>query len=411
MLEWILSIGSRPEDSADIRLKKRIFAPMNFAGVLVGVMTSAVQAGFGVLPAAWVPLVLSGIFILNLAILGITGNLPIPRIIGFLTLLSFPPLDQWMMGGFFPGGAISLWGISAPFGAFLFQNARAAVPQFIAYVIVATLAIVAEIVYPSPWPRPTIGFSYGLLIFDFAGFVLFVMMNVMHFVQGKEQAMDALSQEHKLLQAEREKSEKLLLNVLPEVIATRLKKDESFIADRYPQVSILFADIVNFTPLSNRLSPEDLVNMLNQIFSRFDLLAETFGLEKIKTIGDAYMAAAGLPTERPDHARACIEMALAMQQEIAKLDLPETKELQLRIGIHTGPVVAGVIGLRKFIYDLWGDAVNTASRMESHGIPGSIHITDEVRQMVDGEFDFKDRGIIEVKGKGPMRTWMVTRLS
>ena len=319
MKEFILSLGARAGDTEEVRLKKRIYAPMCLSGIMTGLITSGVEAWFNVFPAALVPLVLAGIFLTALLVLSFSGNLVVPIYIGFINLLIFPPLNQWMMGGFFAGGAISLWGISAPFGAFLFQNARAAVTQFFAYVVVGTAAIVAEIIYPSPWPAPEKGFSYGLLIFDFAGFTLFVMMNVMHFVQQREDAMSALNREHKLLQVEREKSESLLLNVLPGVIAERLKQNDSYIADRYPKVSILFADIVNFTPLSAKLQPEELVNLLNQIFTRFDRLAEKFGLEKIKTIGDAYMAAAGLPVEREDHALACVEMAMAMQHELSEL--------------------------------------------------------------------------------------------
>jgi class 3 adenylate cyclase len=177
------------------------------------------------------------------------------------------------------------------------------------------------------------------------------------------------------LDLEREKSERLLLNVLPASIATRLKETEGVIADAFPDVTVMFADIVDFTRRSERITPEQVVEVLNELFSVFDQLARERGLEKIKTIGDAYMVVAGLPDPGPDHAAAVAEMALAMRAEVAGRCDPSGQPLAVRIGIDTGPVIAGVIGTSRFSYDLWGDTVNTASRMESHGVPGCIQVT------------------------------------
>ncbi|NEP14285.1 MAG: adenylate/guanylate cyclase domain-containing protein [Symploca sp. SIO2C1] len=210
------------------------------------------------------------------------------------------------------------------------------------------------------------------------------------------------------LEIERNKADKLLLNVLPQPIASRLKQKTSTIAESFTDVSILFADIVDFTHLSTKISPIEIVNLLNQIFSEFDELAAQHGLEKIKTIGDAYMVAGGLPNPRIDHAEAIAEMGLDMQSKIAHFRTRQGEPFMLRIGINSGPVVAGVIGLRKFIYDLWGDTVNTASRMESQGIPGSIQVTEETYQLLSGKFIFEERGIIDVKGKGQMKTYLLT---
>jgi adenylate cyclase len=208
---------------------------------------------------------------------------------------------------------------------------------------------------------------------------------------------------------EREKSERLLLNILPAPIAQQLKQNQHPIAEQFNEVTILFADIVGFTPLSARLSPIELVNLLNQIFSEFDRLAENFGLEKIKTIGDAYMVAAGLPLPRPDHADAIARMALQMQKTIERFQLDLGEKFQIRIGVHTGTVVAGVIGTQKFIYDLWGDTVNTASRMESHGLPGKIQMTEETYQRLKHQYIFEKRGEVFIKGKGLMTVyWLVT---
>ena len=210
------------------------------------------------------------------------------------------------------------------------------------------------------------------------------------------------------LAAEQERSESLLLNVLPRPIADRLKQGEDQIADSFAEVSILFADIAGFTSLSARLAPIEVVKMLNQIFSALDALADRHGMEKIKTIGDAYMLVSGLPTPRPDHAEAIAEMALDIQEEIAALNEKTGQELRMRIGINSGPVVAGVVGTTKFLYDVWGDSVNTASRMESHGIVGSIQVTEATYERLRSKYAFEDRGVIDVKGKGKMHTYILT---
>ena len=209
------------------------------------------------------------------------------------------------------------------------------------------------------------------------------------------------------IEAEREKSERLLLNILPLPIAERLKRGETTIADSFAEVSVLFADVVDFTRMSAETSPSDLVRLLNRVFSSFDALSEKHGLEKIKTIGDAYMVVGGLPTPRPDHAEAIAEMALDIQEEVARLNAEMGQEVALRVGINSGPVVAGVIGTKKFIYDLWGDAVNTASRMESNGVQGSIQVTAATYEKLRDKYRFEARGMIEVKGKGQMMTYFL----
>lgn len=209
------------------------------------------------------------------------------------------------------------------------------------------------------------------------------------------------------LRHEQQKTDKLLLNIIPEAIVDRLKQEEDCIADHFQEVSILFADIVGFTELSATIPPSALVNLLNQVFSRFDLLSEKHELEKIKTIGDAYMVASGLPYPRQDHAIAIANMALEMLVEIEKLNQQNDTALSIRIGINTGSVVAGVIGKKKFIYDLWGDAVNTASRMESHGLPGTIQVTPETYFLLKNDYIFEERGLIFIKGKGEMLTYLL----
>jgi class 3 adenylate cyclase len=206
---------------------------------------------------------------------------------------------------------------------------------------------------------------------------------------------------------EKEKTEHLLLNILPQAVAERFKNDQSFLAEGFPSVSILFADIVGFTGFSEKIAPDELVRFLNEVFSKFDALTEAYGLEKIKTIGDAYMAAGGVPTPSDNHVQRVCQMALKIQEVIQDIKNPGGLPLRMRIGISTGPVTAGVIGVKKFIYDLWGDTVNTASRMESHSESGSIQITGEVYELIKNEFDCKLRGEIQVKGKGGMTTYFL----
>ena len=213
---------------------------------------------------------------------------------------------------------------------------------------------------------------------------------------------------HRALEAEQDRSERLLLNVLPAPIAERLKRHEGVIAEQHDHVTVLFADLVGFTARSAAMEAHELVTLLDRIFSAFDALADAEGLEKIKTIGDAYMVAGGIPDPRPDHAQAVARMALAMRDEIAAIAAStEHGWLDVRIGIDTGPAVAGVIGQRKFIYDLWGDTVNTASRMESHGVPGGIQVTARTAAALGPGFVVRPRGTIEVKGKGPMETFLL----
>lgn len=218
---------------------------------------------------------------------------------------------------------------------------------------------------------------------------------------------DLIERQVSALAAEKARAEELLLNVLPASIAERLKRGQRPIADGFPKVSVLFADIVGFTKMSERVTPEELVERLNRMFSSFDDLADKLKLEKIKTIGDAYMVAGGLHSHEYDHAQTIAEMALGMQRRAAEFGREFGEALSIRIGIHTGPVVAGVIGKRKFIYDVWGDTVNTASRMESSGIAEEIQVTREVYARIKDEFDLEPRGTITVKGKGEMETFLL----
>ncbi|MGK7891727.1 MAG: adenylate/guanylate cyclase domain-containing protein [Leptolyngbyaceae cyanobacterium] len=232
--------------------------------------------------------------------------------------------------------------------------------------------------------------------------------------RANEELEQRVAQRTAELQRETERSEQLLLNILPASIAEQLKEEGRSPAEHFEDVTILFADIVGFTGLAARIAPLALVDTLNQVFSAFDHMVDKYGLEKIKTIGDAYMAVGGLPTVREDHAEAIADMALAMQAYMQSLPISRdlANPLRIRIGINTGPVIAGVIGLKRFIYDLWGDAVNIAARMESHGEPGSIQVTEATYLKLRAQFHLQKRGTVAVKGRGEMTTyWLLGRRS
>ncbi len=253
----------------------------------------------------------------------------------------------------------------------------------------------------------------GVLISDLAFWVnssskltLFLFISVICYFASQQISINEVA-----LAAALDKSDRLLLNILPKTIAERLKNSPIAIADRHDKVAVLFADIANFTPLSEQISPDALVDLLNHIFSAFDHITQRHGVEKIKTIGDAYMAAAGVPETGLDDLIAIAECALEMNKTVRLLTDPLGNPVNLRIGIHFGPAVAGVIGAHKFAYDLWGDTVNTASRMESHGEVGKIHVTAEIQERLQVLYDFESRGEIEIKGKGQLKTWWLLKKS
>jgi len=311
----------------------------------------------------------------------------------FFMIFWNPIAMQWSLGGFAASGVLMLWSLLAPFSSLMFQNIKKATGWFLAYLILLFISLYFDD-YASQWAPPlsdTISMTFFGM--NLIGPSMIIFASMMYYV-------NAFRREH-------DRSEKLLLNVLPSSIAERLKQKDEIIADGFGEVTILFADIVNFTKLSARISPQELVAMLNKIFSAFDHLALFYGLEKIKTIGDAYMVVGGLPLPREDHAEAIAEMALGMQEEMIRLRSEIGEELSIRIGINTGAVVAGVIGIQKFIYDIWGDAVNTASRMESHGVANRIQLTETTYQYLKGKYVCEEREAIEVKGKGKMKVYFL----
>jgi len=354
----------------------------------------------GIWLSALIPLTYQLVVVISLAIFFQTKRFRVFRATQLAMMLILPFVLQWSLGGFAAGSVVSLWAVIAPIGALMFIGLRQARPWFYGFAGLIVASGVLEFIHVLPRPAIPEGIRLMFFLMNLGAVALTVFILLLYFVGEREKMKAALDAEHT-------RSENLLLNVLPGPVAERLKRSSGVIADGFESVTVLFADIVGFTPMSAALTPGEVVTLLNRVFTAFDQLVDTYGLEKIKTIGDAYMVAAGVPVPRDDHAAAIADLALEMKTELAKVREAVNAPLDIRIGIDSGPVVAGVIGKRKFIYDLWGDTVNTASRMESHGLAGEIHVTERAWSLLRQSHQLRDRGVIEVKGKGPMRTYFL----
>jgi len=318
--------------------------------------------------------------------------------LAMMTILPFAL--QWAIGGYAASSAVSLWALVVALGAVFFLGARGAVKWFVAFGVLTIISVAADpylAAQATPLPPGVRTVFFGLNVM---GVAIASYLELQYFVREREAALVALDAEHA-------RSEALLRNILPGSIADRLKGGATVLADAHPAVTVLFADIVDFTPYAERTGPEDVVQLLDRVFSAFDDVADAHGLEKIKTIGDAYLLVGGLPEARDDHAMAVARASLDLISASDRLSRETGIPLRIRVGMDTGPVVAGVIGRRKFSYDLWGDTVNTASRMESNGAAGRINVTGRVEATLRDEFEFEPRGPVEVKGKGSIEAFFL----
>ena len=397
VLVRLTQIGADPHDDADTRAGKALLVLISVLILPVSGLWSALYLAFGS-PVGWVPLGYFVVLLASIVVFSRTRNFGRFLLVGQVAILLAPTLSMIPLGGFLDAGGVGLWGILAPLGALVFSDVRQAVRWYIAWVLVFLGSGIAGELLGGVSPTVPRWFTSTMLALNVTvgGTIVFTLLAV--FARQRRDALAALREEQA-------KAEGLLLNILPRSIADRLKAETQTIADQIGSASILFADVVDFTPLAERLPPAEVVGLLDHLFSHFDVLAERYGLEKIKTIGDCYMVAAGVPSPRPDHARALALMALDMQTAMRSVDEVGHLGLELRIGINSGPVVAGVIGRKRFLYDLWGDAVNTASRMETHGTSGRIQITSATKELLEDEFICEPRGRISVKGKGEMEVW------
>jgi adenylate cyclase len=394
MLAWF---ARNPSDSKDTRsAKSAIFIVASLctvAGVVWSLMYLAIL-GWGI-PSA-VTLAFSVVVGGSLVLSHLRRNHLYAVYVEIFAIIALTAILQWSIGGISDSGFVLVWATLGPVIALMFFPVRFAVPWMV--LLLVCVAITAAF---DPWfsthgydvPPEAIRLFFAMnlgvsssIVFVFAGF--FVMAE----------------------RAQRERANRLLINVLPEEIAEILQEqgDGATIADRYDSVSVLFADIVGSTPMFSELDPHYVVDWLNEIFSVLDDVVERHGLEKIKTIGDAYMVAAGIPDRREDHAEAMVACALEMVDAVDAIPPRHDRRIRFRFGIHSGPVVAGVIGKSRFHFDLWGDVVNVAARMESHGEAGRIQISDDTHDLVEDRFQFEPRRTISIKGKGTMSTWFVT---
>ena len=323
-----------------------------------------------------------------------------------LALFLFTPFAlQWTMGNFVNSSGVSLWALLAPVGAIVILGTRESVPWFVAYIFLTAMSGMFDYVLPLDIRQLDMRTVAVFFVLNFVSISAMVYVLLWYFSREKAKLREAVEAQTQAASLEKDLSDRLLLNILPEPIAIRLKRQETNIADGHADVTVMFADIVNFTHMSEEMSPNETVHLLNDIFSEFDMLAEKYHIEKIKTIGDAYMAAGGLRDAKAQYVDAMADMSLQMQAFVSRYTAPNGETMSLRIGMATGPVVAGVIGRRKFSYDLWGDTVNVAARMSSEAQPGLTQVDAVTFRRLHNRYAFDEMQQIHVKGKGQMQVY------
>lgn len=396
--------GIHPDDDAETRLKKSLLIFATGLVCLGSMLWLFLYGQMGPQFSATPPFIFQLLLVSNLLLYFYSGNFNFFRYSQLALFLFAPFAVQWSIGNFITASGASLWGLLAPIGAVLFFGVRESLAWFIAYIFLTALSgffdyFLADSV-AAVTPKVSIRTSVFFFALNFAAISSIVYLLLRYAVQEKANAQASLEETHRLLQIEQDRSERLLLNILPGPVAERLKHDNQTIADGFADVTVMFVDIVNFTKIAEGLTPQQVFSMLNRIFSSFDELAEQYGMEKIKTIGDAYMVAGGLNNEETNYTKSIAELAIAMRDLLHRDFSVNEMHLDVRIGIGTGPVVAGVVGKKKFIYDLWGDTVNLASRITSEGVPGMIQVDEMTHRRLAEHFAFLEPQTIYLKGKG-----------
>jgi class 3 adenylate cyclase len=396
--------GISPDDDAETRLKKSLLIFATGLVCLGSMLWLFLYGQMGPQFSATPPFAFQLLLVGNLVFYFQTGNFNLFRYSQLALFLFAPFAVQWSIGNFITASGASLWGLLAPVGAVLILGVRESAAWFFAYIFLTALSgffdyFLADSLAPGA-PKISIRTSVFFFALNFAAISTIVYLLLRYAVQERAKTQTSLEETHKLLQIEQERSERLLLNILPGPVAERLKQNNQTIADGFADVTVMFVDIVNFTRLAEGLTPQQVFSMLNRIFSSFDELADQFGMEKIKTIGDAYMVAGGLNNELHNYTCSIAELAVAMRDLLQKDFTVNDMRLDVRIGIGTGPVVAGVVGKKKFIYDLWGDTVNLASRITSEGNPGMIHVDEMSHRRLADHFAFAEPLTLHLKGKG-----------
>jgi adenylate cyclase len=388
---WVGRIGTAAADTNEVALQKRLAVALCAGTLPLTTLWSVIYLLMDAPLAAVAPVFYTVFTLANTALFAWTRNLEFYRFTQLLVILILPWLVAIALGGFQQSSVVIVWAALCPLGSLLLEEPRRTLMWLVGFLALLPItALLQPHLTPAHLPDTFVTWFFVLNL----GTVIAVVFGLLHYFVRRRDFFQ-------------KSSEMLLLNILPKEISEALKTEPRAIAAHYDEASILFADIVEFTPMAATMPPLALVDLLNDVFECFDDLVDKYELEKIKTIGDCYMVAAGVPRQRVDHAEALVNFALDMQAEIGKRTFGG-RRLAFRIGINSGPVVAGVIGRRKFIYDLWGETVNMASRMESHGTSGVIQITRNTFDLVGEHFDCQARGPIEVKGVGRVETWYVT---
>jgi adenylate cyclase len=385
----LMSSGAYPGETDIQRGKRRIVVGYFFIGALTRLVFAAGQLSQSS-PVGWVDLSAGVMSVVLLGLLRLKPGWFVGIVNAALLFLLVEVLAATVIsGGIVQGELVILFGLVGVLGALIVLSVRAALWWFLGYTVTLVLAVVLP-----NWIEPLhiVEVREDGIAQTIFGVTIFVFAAMAYFVRQRDRFQ--------------KESDDLLHNILPDEIARRLKADQTMIADDYESVSVLFADVVDFTPMSARMSPPELVGFLNMVFTTFDGFVQDLGLEKIKTVGDAYMVASGVPVPRSDHAQAIADLALRIRDYTENSDF-DGHDISLRIGINSGPVVAGIVGTDKFAYDLWGDVVNTASRMESEGIPGSIQVTPATYELIQDSFACEPRGVVSIKGKGDMNTYIL----
>jgi class 3 adenylate cyclase len=406
-MDRLRNAGVEPGDSEEQRLNKSLLMFATGLVSLTSMLWVAIYWLLGPLISSTPPLVFELVLIGNLLLYIATRNFDFFRVTQLALFLFGPFAMQWGMGTFIDSSGIVLWGLLAPVGAILCIGVRESMAWFFAWAFMTVMSGMFDF-YLAPTKAAQLAFavpiSTAVVFFalNFVAVATIIYLLLRYSIQEKQKIQARLQEAHRLLEAEQERSERLLLNILPSPVAERLKANEQPIADGFAEVTVMFADIVNFTRLAAHMAPKDVFSMLNRVFSAFDELAERHGLERIKTIGDAYMVAGGLNQDNPRYCEAIADMAIAMRDLLAREFSADQIRLQVRIGIGTGPVVAGVVGKKKFIYDVWGDTVNIASRITSEGTPGMIQCDVPTWERLRDKFEFLEPQTLYLKGKGDM---------
>jgi len=396
--------GVEPGDSEELKLRKQLLLFAMGLMTATPVLWLALYWMMGLDISASLPFGYQLVSLATLIAYIVTRNFNFFRAAQLCLFLFFPFVLQWKLGNFISASGVVLWGLMAPIGAILLYSPRESIPWFVAYVVlIAASAFVDYQLAGAVSPIPPIPEKTSVVFFalNFIAIAAIVYTLLRFAAVERDKSKAHLEEAHRALQAEQDRSERLLLNILPGPIAERLKQEENTIADGFADVTVMFADIVNFTTIAEGMSPNQIFSMLNKVFSAFDALAERHGLEKIKTIGDAYMVAGGLNNDDSmNYTEALANMAIAMRAVLAHDPGLNEHRLEIRMGIGTGPVVAGVVGKKKFIYDLWGDTVNIASRITAEAVPGMIQVDATTYRRLRGKFDFDPPHTVYLKGKG-----------